>query len=165
MNWQESTKGKWGTRAVLFLDPYGLEVDWETIRVVAQTKAIDMWLLFPISGLNRQLAGRYESIENFKSERIDRFLGGQDWRNMYTESDPDLFGETETIKDTDLQKLAAFIKNRLDSEFSKTSEPIYIYRNNTNQLLFLLFFSIGNPSSKAVKAAMRIAGHIRKNFR
>jgi three-Cys-motif partner protein len=32
-------------RAVLFLDPYGMQVDWETIQNVAATKAIDLWLL------------------------------------------------------------------------------------------------------------------------
>ena len=34
-------------RAVLFLDPYGMQVEWATIEAVAKTKAIDLWLLFP----------------------------------------------------------------------------------------------------------------------
>jgi three-Cys-motif partner protein len=43
-------------RAVLFLDPYGMQVDWSTIEAVARTKAIDMWLLFPVGiGVNRLL--------------------------------------------------------------------------------------------------------------
>ncbi|WP_247428805.1 three-Cys-motif partner protein TcmP [Bradyrhizobium sp. 139] len=39
------------TRAVLFLDPYGMEVEWQTLEAVASTKAIDVWFLFPLSGL------------------------------------------------------------------------------------------------------------------
>jgi len=43
-------------RAVLFLDPYGMQVEWKTIEAVAATKAIDMWLLFPLGiGVNRLL--------------------------------------------------------------------------------------------------------------
>jgi three-Cys-motif partner protein len=38
-------------RAVLFLDPYGMEVEWETIEAIARTKAIDMWLLFSLEVL------------------------------------------------------------------------------------------------------------------
>lgn len=41
-------------RAVLFLDPYGMQVEWDTIVAVAQTRAIDLWLLFPLGvGVNR----------------------------------------------------------------------------------------------------------------
>ena len=34
-------------RAVLFLDPYGMQVDWETLRAAAATKAIDAWIFIP----------------------------------------------------------------------------------------------------------------------
>jgi three-Cys-motif partner protein len=48
---------KWKShRAVLLLDPYGMQVDWQTIEAVSQTKAIDLWLLFPLGiGVNRLL--------------------------------------------------------------------------------------------------------------
>jgi len=37
------TSTSWQSRrAVLFLDPYGMQVEWETIEAIAQTKAIDM---------------------------------------------------------------------------------------------------------------------------
>jgi len=36
----------WTThRAVVFLDPYGMQVDWTTIEAIAATKAIDLWSL------------------------------------------------------------------------------------------------------------------------
>jgi three-Cys-motif partner protein len=41
-------------RAVLFLDPYGMQVEWTTLEAIAHTKAIDLWLLFPLGiGVNR----------------------------------------------------------------------------------------------------------------
>ncbi len=46
---------KWqNNRAVLFLDPYGMQVDWATIKAIANTKAINLWYLFPLGiGVNR----------------------------------------------------------------------------------------------------------------
>ena len=37
-----------GLRTVpsLFLDPYGMQVEWATIESIAHTQAIDLWLLF-----------------------------------------------------------------------------------------------------------------------
>lgn len=43
-------------RAVVFLDPYGMQVEWATIEILAETKAVDLWILFPLGqGLNRLL--------------------------------------------------------------------------------------------------------------
>jgi three-Cys-motif partner protein len=43
-------------RAVVFLDPYGMQVDWAIIEAIAATKAIDLWLLFPLAvAVNRLL--------------------------------------------------------------------------------------------------------------
>jgi three-Cys-motif partner protein len=38
------------TRAVMFLDPYGMTVDSTTLEAIARTKAIDVWYLFSLSG-------------------------------------------------------------------------------------------------------------------
>ena len=38
----------------MFLDPYGMEVEWKTLQAVAATRAIDVWFLFPLAGLYRQ---------------------------------------------------------------------------------------------------------------
>ena len=40
-NWQRH-------RALVFLDPFGMQVEWKTIELIAGTKAIDLWLLFPM---------------------------------------------------------------------------------------------------------------------
>lgn len=40
-------------RAVLFLDPYGMQVEWQTIEAIARTKGIDLWLLFPLGRVRK----------------------------------------------------------------------------------------------------------------
>ena len=55
---QDLCEKDWSShRAVLFLDPYGMQVEWKSIEAVASTQAIDLWLLFPLGmGVNRLLA-------------------------------------------------------------------------------------------------------------
>lgn len=55
---QELCSEDWGMqRAVIFLDPYGMQVEWATIEAIARTKAIDLWILFPF-GTRESLGGQ-----------------------------------------------------------------------------------------------------------
>jgi three-Cys-motif partner protein len=42
-------------RAVVFLDPFGASVKWEAIAAIGKTRAVDLWVLFPFSAVNRML--------------------------------------------------------------------------------------------------------------
>ena len=42
-------------RAVIFLDPFGLSVRWETIERIAATQKVDLWYLVPVDGMSRQI--------------------------------------------------------------------------------------------------------------
>jgi three-Cys-motif partner protein len=67
------------SRAVLFLDPYGMQVEWATLETIAGTKAIDMWLLFPLGiGVNRLLT-RSGDIPDSWRRRLNLLLGTEDW--------------------------------------------------------------------------------------
>ncbi len=45
---------------MVFLDPYGMQVEWSTIEALAATKAIDLWYLFPLGvGVARLLTHRW----------------------------------------------------------------------------------------------------------
>ena len=35
-------------RAVVFLDPYSLQVEWATLKALAETRVMDVWYLFPL---------------------------------------------------------------------------------------------------------------------
>ena len=61
-------------RAVLFLDPYGMQVEWQTIEAIAKTKAIDLWLLFPLGiGVSRLLTRSGEIPKGWRT-RLDKLL-------------------------------------------------------------------------------------------
>jgi three-Cys-motif partner protein len=154
-------------RAVLFLDPYGLEVDWNTLEKIRTTKAIDVWFLFSISGLYRQAALKFDSIEDYKINTINRILGTDDWQKIFyqqQETDPqeDLFKEqfirmerTASVSDLEL-----YIKNRLEELFPYVSDSLPLY--NRGVQLYSLFLCVSNPSPKAIGLAKRVAKFILK---
>jgi three-Cys-motif partner protein len=70
-------------RAVLFLDPFGMHVEWTTLQAIAKTGAIDVWYLFPYSGLYRQAAKNADAMDTDKEESITRLLGTDEWRQVF----------------------------------------------------------------------------------
>ena len=70
-----------GRRAVLFLDPFGMDVTWNTLKAVAKTEAIDLWYLFPMEGFYRQAARKLAKVDPKKSAAMDRVLGTHEWPN------------------------------------------------------------------------------------
>ena len=61
-------------RALVFLDPYGMQVDWKTIESIAQTQAIDLWILFPLGTVNRLLKRNGEIRPPLRA-RLDLLFG------------------------------------------------------------------------------------------
>src|SRR5580704_2316600 len=109
-------------RAVLFLDPYGMQVSWETLVAAAATKAIDVWMLYPTGmGLNRLLTQTREIPAEWE-QALDRSLGCHDWREAFyrVKETTDLFGHasTERIKDAGTQKFETFLLDRLRTIFA-----------------------------------------------
>ena len=143
----------------MFLDPFGMNVDWSTIESIAATKAIDLWYLFPLGVALNRLLTRDGNIQPGSRERIDRVLGTSKWYNLFYEVDNQLgLLETGQIrrKNVDFEAMAAFIVDRLDGIFCKVdSRMLYNSRNNP---IYLLCFAAGNP--KGADTAVKIAGHI-----
>ncbi|MCY3693381.1 MAG: three-Cys-motif partner protein TcmP, partial [Chloroflexi bacterium] len=72
----------WGERAVIFLDPFATEVEWTTVSAIAATKSVDVWILFPISALTRNLPTERLPYPG-NATMLDRVYGGAEWRNLY----------------------------------------------------------------------------------
>ena len=147
------------TRAAVFIDPYGMQVDWETLKALAATKAVDIALLFPTGPLNRMLT-RDGNIPPEWAKRIDDHLGECDWRNAtYDEtSAPDLFSE-RTLKKKRLstEGLRQFVLSRLKTIFPFVSDTQLELKNSKGATLYHLFIICANPSDAAIKLADRLA--------
>ena len=114
-----------GTRALVFLDPYGLEVDWGLIQKLAATGGCDVWYLFPLGGVIRMMTNSGE-IPDYWSARLDRLLGTHDWYEEFYKRNPQqsLFEtDTETLlKDASTQHVVDYIRSRLGTVFAAVSD-------------------------------------------
>jgi three-Cys-motif partner protein len=155
-----------GHRAVLFLDPFGMQVKWSTIESIAKTKAIDMWLLFPLGiGVSRLLK-KNGQIKNSLKSKLDDVFGTQDWFNEFyrVTIEDTLFGSENKIKkDVDFEKIAKYFTTRLKMIFNRVSEIPAKLDNSKNVPLFLLCFAAGNPIGATT--AVKIANHLLKGIK
>lgn len=152
-------------RAVLFLDPFGMHVEWTTLQAIAKTGAIDVWYLFPYSGLYRQAAKNADAIDSDKEESITRLLGTDEWRRVFyaPKRQVNLFGDYDgDEREVDHHQMLGFVSNRLKQLFSAVTEPKILYqagdsKNPKGAPLFALYFAASNPSPKAYGLAIKIA--------
>jgi three-Cys-motif partner protein len=154
-----------GHRAVLFLDPYGMQVEWKTIEAVAATKAIDMWLLFPLGmGINRVLTKSGDIPASWRS-RVDVLLGNETWYEEFyrvVATQTTLLGEElQQLEKASMETIGRSFTERLRTIFAGVAEP-GVLRNSTNNPLYLLCFACGNDRGKPV--ALRIAKHLLKDL-
>jgi three-Cys-motif partner protein len=90
----------WRTRAVVFADPFGMQVDWETIKAVAACEWIDFWYLVPTGLALNRMATKSGKMPKSWSDRLDRFLGDKDWRTRWyrRKEEEGLFGIIESVE-------------------------------------------------------------------
>lgn len=153
-------------RAVLFLDPFGMQVEWSLLEAIAETHAIDMWLLFPIGmGVNRLLT-RSEPPPKSWADRLTKTLGTDEWKNEFYPSvvDMTLFGDVETqSKKTNFAGIASYFVSRLNTLFpGGVAENPVLLRNSRNTPLYLLCFATSNQKDAIKKVALDIAQDILK---
>lgn len=149
-------------RALLFLDPCATEVAWSTLQTVGNTKAIDVWYLFPFLALQRMLPNN--GIKPEWCKRINRLLGDEGWQEEFYKEEPqmNIFGTTSQYKNINTESLEKYILTRLNTVFPAVAPNPRIFRNSNHSPMFLFCFAVSNDNPKAQQLALRIANHILK---
>ena len=129
-------------RALCILDPYKINIKWETIKKAADLKTIDMFLNFSIMDVNRNIL--FEDLLLAKQEDIDRmntFWGDESWKELLYIRQKNLFGKIQQVKIDTFEKLALGFEERLKkvAGFKYVPEPI-LMRNEKNGPLYYLIF-------------------------
>lgn len=148
-------------RAVLFIDPFGMQLSWDTLKAVGRTEAIDTWILFPVSAVNRLLK-KDGNIPNGWRKRLDTMFGEPAWFDVFfPKSKGRLFEDPEAREKTaDMKLIGKYFNKRLESAFAGVAPNPYTLRNTKGAPLFLLCFAAANPN--AAKTAIKIAQDILK---
>ena len=150
------------TRAVVFLDPFSLQTTWRTIEILAETKAIDVWILFPVSAVSRLMA-RKGVPDGRLAEILTMVFGDDSWQNIYHEPPQrDLFDESPLERDKGIDQIIELYKKKLETLFAGVAPISRSLKNSKNATLFEMIFAVSNE--KARQLAIRIADHILKKM-
>lgn len=155
-------------RAVLFLDPFGMHVEWSTLEVIANTGAIDVWYLFPYSGLYRQAAKNADALDADKQASLTRVLGTDEWRQAFyvQKRQTDFFGGDDgDERNAGHHEMLDFVSNRLKGLFPSVTAPKVLYQGGDSKSpsgapMFALYFAASNPKPAAYGLATKIAKDI-----
>lgn len=148
-------------RAVVFLDPYGMSVEWSTIEALGHTKAIDLWVLFPLGQAVNRLLMKHQLPPEGWADALTRCFGTDEWKAEFYEASAQmsLLEEAPSVqKVATFQSIADFFKRRLGTCFSGVAGNSLRLCNSRNVPLFLLCFAAANE--KGAKTAIKIADHI-----
>lgn len=150
-------------RAVIFLDPFGLSVRWDTIEKIAFTKKVDLWYLVPVDGMSRQIKDDGSFLPG--AAKIDELWGSAVWRTKavrHADVSNDLFGgiDERLEKIARAKQFSEMFRDHLRDVFAGGVAASYLPLGRGRRHDFSLMFACANPSPAASQAAMRIANHI-----
>ncbi len=146
---------KYGYKAVVFLDPFGMQIPWETVARLAATKNTEVVINFALGMAIQRLLRRDAEIPPSWRAALDVFFGTSDWwAEVYVEVD-DLL-ERRTIKRNDAGlRLLEFYRTRLKQAFGHVS-PARLVRNTRGGHLYYLIWAGTHP--KGLQGASYVLG-------
>ncbi|MBX9594734.1 MAG: three-Cys-motif partner protein TcmP [Roseomonas sp.] len=147
-------------KAVVFLDPFGMQVEWTTLEAIARCPQIDVWLLVPTGiGVNRLLPWERDPDPGWMA-RMDVFYGTKDWRDTLLTTQRDLLGEERQVRSSDRAGVVRFTMNRLAGLFGGGLYPQPLaLRSGRHESYHLIFANTAKEAYKW-KIAHRIARHL-----
>jgi three-Cys-motif partner protein len=154
------------SRAVVFLDPFGLQMKFDTLCELARTKAVDLWYLVPVFAMYRQIRADGQVI-NDGGRSVDEALGTSEWREVVVDKGPvqnSLFGEPVelTSRAVDIAWFEKIARDRLKVAFGGrvVDRALPLGRNGLHE--FSLMFASANPSAPAWALASKLATAVLK---
>ena len=151
-----SWEGHW--RALCFLDPYGLHLNWKVIEMAGKMETTEIFLNFPIADMNRNVLRRDQSkTRPDQAARMTAFWGDETWRDAAFSSEGMLF-EGMKEKSTNEELAKAFRKRLQTVAGFKFVPPPAPMRNSSGATVYYLFFASQNETGS------RIASHLLREW-
>jgi three-Cys-motif partner protein len=165
--WSEQRNARGSHRAIVFLDPFGMSVKWDTLKLLAETEAVDVWYLFPTGAVNRQLATDFAKVDEHKQRALDEVFGSTTWReDIYkVKTVRGLFDEVVNTasKTFTVDQIERYAQNRLENVFRYVSDPLPLL-NDRGSKIFSLFCLANSSNPKALVLIRRGVRSLLKKF-
>ena len=145
-------------RALCVLDPYGLDLMWKVIQTAGKSKAIEIFLNFPVADINRNVLWNNPArVSNVQAARLTALWGDESWRDVAYTSEGELFGDLHKQRN---EVVAEAFRQRLEqvAGFKFVPQPLPM-RNSSRAVVYYLYFASPN------KTGDKIVRHIFNKFR
>jgi three-Cys-motif partner protein len=144
-------------KALVLLDPFGMQVDWSSIERLKGTST-DLWILIPTGVIVNRLLDRKCKLTHI--EKLTSFFGKDEafLKNYFynTRQETTLFGDTEVVEKVQepIRMIANLYIQQMKTIFKYvTEEPLVLY-NTRNTPIF--HFACASNNESAVKIAHEI---------
>ncbi len=137
-------------RALCLLDPYGLHLKWDVVCAAGQSRAIEIFLNFPVMDMNMNvLWGNPERVSEDQVARMDAFWGDGSWKQAAYRKTKGLFGTME--EKTSNEAVAEAYRKRLKevAGFQHVAPPMPM-RNTKGAIVYYLFFASPNKTGNKI---------------
>lgn len=147
-------------KALVFLDPFGMQIDWQSIESLSKS-GVDLWILLPTGVIINRLLKRDGTL--MYPEKLERFFGmsEEEIKKRFYERkvETDLFGNTEEkfskLTDT-ITKIAELFGERLGELFENvTSKPLVLKNENNVSIYHFIFASDNFTATKIAQDIIR----------
>ena len=177
----QSAGGGWRSeRGVIFLDPFATEVSWDSIKAIASTESLDMWMLFPRKALSRvtPISVQDDLHDHPFRNTLNRVFGDDSWHKLYDDAFKRIFNQKVSVDRAWQPMLGTLADIDVNRAIRGTEAMIvYLYRMRLKSVLpwvsekraalyiqgqphFELMFAASNPSPRAGTLATRVADYI-----
>jgi three-Cys-motif partner protein len=137
-------------RALCILDPYGLDLNWETIRTAGESKVIEIFLNFPVMDMNRNVLWRNsEHVSDLHRERMTKFWGDNSWESAAYQTTQGLFEEMQEKSSNEEIAEAFRIRLKEVGGFDYVPKPMPM-RNSRGATVYYLFFAAKNSTADKI---------------
>lgn len=132
-------------RGFIFLDPYGINLSWDTVLAIAEAGIFDVLINFSVMGVYRQLGDKLPPSQ--VSEMITQVMGTEEWRTLAYQpcrqlsllGDSD--GEMERRSHDIAKHLAGLYQKQLRKCFEHVSDFVIMLSEKNSPLYALILAS------------------------
>ena len=136
----ERVGGDWDKwRGVVFLDPFGMQVPWDTLVALANTKAIEVIVNFPVGMAIQRTLPRSGKFTESARRKLDWYFGTTEWHSLMYEKHTGLFGENVEKTRQAADRLVKWYRSRLKHIFGHVTVAREVQTQAGRPLYYLIF--------------------------